>query len=175
MWMGKERGWFWEESVRELRREERVKKGRHHFLEGERVRRHHSRMRGESLRSKENDLTRERFFQNSRTEEKVQSEEEEEEFSRGTHTTASWRETHHSRTMHWEPAALLLWRKIQHTSPRKGDTFTRLPLGEINSPRTYRASTRSTLQHQIRQPVVICSLFTAPVAHPDCSNSITVA
>ena len=88
MWMGKERGWFWEESVRELRREERVKK-RHHFLEGERVRRHHSRMRGESLRSKENDLTRERFFQNSRTEEKVQSEEEEEEFSRGTHTTAS--------------------------------------------------------------------------------------
>ena len=87
--MGKERGWFWEESVRELRREERVKKGRHHFLEGERVRRHHSRMRGESLRSKENDLTRERFFQNSRTEEKVQSEEEEEEFSRGTHTTAS--------------------------------------------------------------------------------------
>ena len=63
--------------------------------------------------------------------------------SKGTHTAASWRGTHHSRTMHREPVAPLLWRKIQHTSPRKGDPFTRLPLREINNPRTYRASTGS--------------------------------
>ena len=35
-------------------------------------------------------------------EEKVQSGEEEEEFSRSTYMTASWRRAHHNRTIHWD-------------------------------------------------------------------------
>ena len=32
--------------------------------------------------------------------------------SKCTHTAASWRGTHHNRTMHWEPTVPLIWRKI---------------------------------------------------------------
>ena len=64
-------------------------------------------------------------------------------------------------------AAPLIWRKIQHTSPHKGDSLTRLPPWKENSPHIYRTSVGSTFStNSMPQPVDICSHLTA--RHPGC-------